>query len=417
MNERAGEKPRRTLAASLHELAKILTPDQCATDLIPVYRSCMSSADDIRELVFEHIDVFLDNLPLDLAWETYLELAKGWKENKLGGWRAREQLALHIPAFFRTFHSLMKDEILGMLKDALFDPFAAVRDAATKGIPECYEILGDESDVANRFREGLLDLGRSERYRQRVTFVRCLREFVKPPPNRQAFEDFFLPFLGNLSRDVVDVRLGLAQTVADLFVIGEFPSRHLLIPGAFYADRTHAPKSIYDLAGLLAKDESVDVRDTIKNVDLDHLESNDTVPYEIKSPQTAKRGVTPSDLDTRATDVSPPSPKSSTDTTSSIRPSVSHRRSNSFRHQIRIDRRPSPDALIERTRLDRRLLTPTTPGTPSRRGRVRETDGHYISTPSPNEPPGGMDPFSLSFGAATPEGSPAGRAAQLESPS
>lgn len=222
MNERAGEKPRRTLAASLHELAKILTPEQCAEDLMPVYRTCITGADEIRELVFEHIDIFLANLPLPLAWDTYIELAQGWKENTLGGWRAREQLALHIPAFFETFHEVMDDEVLGMLKDALLDPFAAVRDAATKGIPEAYEVLGDDSHVTKRFRENLLDLGRSPKFRQRQTFVRCLREFVKPPPNRQAFEDFFLPFLPSLSRDVVDVRLGLAQTVADLFVVGEY---------------------------------------------------------------------------------------------------------------------------------------------------------------------------------------------------
>ena len=221
MNERATQKPRRTLAASLHELAKILTPEQCAQDLMPVFRTCITGADESRELVFEHVDVFFAHLPLPLAWSTYLELARGWKANTLGGWRAREQLALHIPAFFKTFHSLMEDEILGMLQDALLDPFAAVRDAATKGIPESYEILGDQSDIARRFRDDLLDLGRSPKFRQRQTFVRCLREFVKPPPNRQAFEDFFLPFLASLSKDVVDVRLGLAQTVADLFVVGE----------------------------------------------------------------------------------------------------------------------------------------------------------------------------------------------------
>jgi hypothetical protein len=51
-------------------------------------------------------------------------------------------------------------------------------------------------------------------------FVRCLREFVKPPPNRSVFEDFFTPALPRLSQDVVDVRLALAQVVADLFIIG-----------------------------------------------------------------------------------------------------------------------------------------------------------------------------------------------------
>ena len=285
LNTRATLKPRRSLAASVHELAKILEPDQCARDLMPVYHSSMAENDDIRELIFEHLDVFLEHLPQDLAWETYLDLAKGWKSNTLGGWRAREQLALHIPQFFRIFCPIMQCEVLDMMKDALLDPFAAVRDAATKGIPTSYEVLGDSSDIAHAFRETLLDLGRSPKYRQRLTFVRCLREFVKPPPNKQAFEDFFLPFLKSLSQDVVDVRLGLAQSVADLFVVG-----------AYYAEKVKAPKAMYELAGVLAKDLSVDVRDTIRNVDLEHLDKHDTVPHEIKSPETVKRALEPDDL-------------------------------------------------------------------------------------------------------------------------
>lgn len=421
---------------------------------MPVYRTCVTGIDEIRELVFEHIDVFLDRLPLDLAWETYLELAQAWKEDNLGGWRAREQLALHIPAFFKTFHDLMDDQVLGMLKDALLDPFAAVRDAATKGIPEAYEILGDESDIARRFRDGLLSLGKSPRFRQRQTFVRCLREFVKPPPNRQAFEDFFLPFLGSLSRDVVDVRLGLAQTVADLFVVGKSSMKVLLTIGAFYADKVHAPKAILDLAKLLAQDEAVDVRNTIKHVNLDHLEENDTVPYEIKSPKVAKRAVLPSDLVPDHAPVQPvplpdnitlsedpsspsndrperspttgsgtprdPKPRSSPSDSQTSQPLISPT-TGTFHHRIRIDRRPSAEMTnhMEKMQLDTSLLTPTTPGTAriQNRARARESgEGHYISSPSPNEPAGGMDPFSISFAQATPEGSPAAQTRGLESP-
>lgn len=161
------------------------------------------------------------------------------------------------------------------------------------------------------------------------------------------------------------------------------------------------------------------MRDTINRVDLDHLESNDSVPYEIKAPEPIKRAITPSDLPPKFIpdpSHSPTRPKSRTESlTSSIRPSVTHKRSNSFRHQIRIDRRPSPEALVERTKMDMRLLTPTTPGG-TRSIRLREGDGHYHSTPSPNEPPKGTDPFSVSFGAATPEGSPEVRTKGLESP-
>jgi serine/threonine-protein phosphatase 4 regulatory subunit 1 len=58
-----------------------------------------------------------------------------------------------------------------MIRDALRDPFAAVRDAATYAIPTTYTILGEggNEDVARGFRDMLLDMGDSSSYRQRVT--------------------------------------------------------------------------------------------------------------------------------------------------------------------------------------------------------------------------------------------------------
>ncbi|WVF70859.1 hypothetical protein IAT40_005653 [Kwoniella sp. CBS 6097] len=260
LQDRAGDKVLRTTASSLHELAKILRPQQVVSDLLPIYTRLLGGSEEIRERVFEHVDVIIDSVPIEVGWRLFRHLAQGWKEAMLGGWRAREKLALHIPSFLKTFESWDRvEEVLEMMQDALLDPFAAVRDAATKGIPAAYEVLGTKSDVAKRFRDILLDLGDSSVFKRRLTFVRCLREFVKPPPNRTAFEDFFLPVLPRLSQDVVDVRLGLAQIIADLFVVG-----------AYYAgvDET-VPKMIWQLAEGLAHDDAVDVRDTVRKVDMD----------------------------------------------------------------------------------------------------------------------------------------------------
>ncbi|WVQ97218.1 hypothetical protein IAU59_004328 [Kwoniella sp. CBS 9459] len=260
LQDRAGDKVLRTTASSLHELAKILRPQQVVSDLLPIYTRLLGGSEEIRERVFEHVDVIIDSVPIDIGWRLFRHLAQGWKEGMLGGWRAREKLALHIPSFLKTFESWARvEEVLEMMQDALLDPFAAVRDAATKGIPAAYEVLGTKSNVAKRFRDILLDLGDSSVFKRRLTFVRCLREFVKPPPNRTAFEDFFLPVLPRLSQDVVDVRLGLAQIIADLFVVG-----------AYYAgvDET-VPKMIWQLAEGLAHDDAVDVRDTVRKVDMD----------------------------------------------------------------------------------------------------------------------------------------------------
>lgn len=127
----------RILAASLHELAKILRPEQVEEDLIPVYERCLSCNDEIRERVYEHVDILVSHVGPDEGWRMFQNLARAWKDGSLGGWRAREQLALHLPSFLETFREVEKGkEVLEVLRDALLDPFAAVRDGVTKGVSE-----------------------------------------------------------------------------------------------------------------------------------------------------------------------------------------------------------------------------------------------------------------------------------------
>ena len=125
----------RILAASVHELAKILRPEQVEEDLIPVYERCLTCIDEIRERVYEHVDVIVSRVREEEGWRLFQNLARAWKDGSLGGWRAREQLALHLPSFLETFKDVEKGkEVLEVLRDALLDPFAAVRDGVTKGV-------------------------------------------------------------------------------------------------------------------------------------------------------------------------------------------------------------------------------------------------------------------------------------------
>jgi hypothetical protein len=65
-----------------------------------------------------------------------------------------------------------------------------------------------------------------------------------------------MPSLQKLSVDIVDVRLGLAKVIGDLFVMG-----------AFYGDGAlPVPKQIRTLAATLAEDESVDVSEVITRI-------------------------------------------------------------------------------------------------------------------------------------------------------
>ncbi|GMK60040.1 hypothetical protein CspeluHIS016_0902570 [Cutaneotrichosporon spelunceum] len=265
--ERAGERVFRTVSAFLHELAHILDPEAVAEDVLPVYHQCLKLDDDVRERIFQHIDVVIARLPPALGWQSFLELSNSWKEDELGGWRAREQLALHIPSFLETFRE--HDEValvLHMMRSALLDKFAAVRDAATYAVPNTYDIVQRSHCSATAFYDMLLEFAHSPKFRQRLTFVRCLREFMRPPPNKRAFEQFFMPVLSRLATDILDVRLGLARAIADLFILG-----------AFYGDKSMpVPATIRSVVKILLEDESVDVCDALREVGMDRWANADS---------------------------------------------------------------------------------------------------------------------------------------------
>lgn len=253
---RAGTRVLTTIASFLHELAKILRPHQVQADLLPIFHRCLATDDEIRERIYEHLDIFMRGLPLDAAWGLFVQLAGMWNAQTLGGWRAREKLALHVPTFLELFNSEDRlSKVLDLTHAALVDRFACVRDAVTQGVPVAYDILRQHEASAGRFRSMILDLADSSSFKHRVTFVRCIREFARPPPNRQAFEEFFLPFLRRLSNDVVDVRLALAQMIANLFVVG-----------AFYEKEVEIPLAIRQLAESFSDDDAIDVRDTLSNI-------------------------------------------------------------------------------------------------------------------------------------------------------
>jgi serine/threonine-protein phosphatase 4 regulatory subunit 1 len=293
LQDRASDRVLTTIASSLHELAKILTPAQVAEDLLPVYTRLIDSTETIRERVFEHVDDFVAGLPAELAWMTFLGLEKAWELGTLGGWRTREAVALHVPSFLALFVGRGHDisPVLKLTMSALLDKFAAVRDAVIQAIPKSYETLSG-TDFDGPFRDMLLELSTAPSYRQRVTFTRCLREFIKPPPNRNAFEDFFAPALPALRDDVVDVRITLAQIVANLFVVG-----------AYYSDTVTIPPVITQLAQGLAKDDAADVRDIVRHVDLDRLsKGKHLIPHEIIRPDQPDRSKGPGETGGKATE-------------------------------------------------------------------------------------------------------------------
>jgi serine/threonine-protein phosphatase 4 regulatory subunit 1 len=124
-------KVRRTLAASLGELAKIIGPNNAQQDLLPVWWDNIQCEEDgeVRLKAIECMGTFVDALG-----ERKVDVAEGllnvWKAGTLRGWRERHAAVGAIVGFIGSISEKKPTVIKDLLKVALGDGVAGVREAA-----------------------------------------------------------------------------------------------------------------------------------------------------------------------------------------------------------------------------------------------------------------------------------------------
>lgn len=126
-------KVRRTLAASLGELAKIIGPEQARTDLMPVWwASVRSDEADIRLKALESVEMFI----AALGAEERVEVLDGIKDRVwplLKGWRERETAVKALPKF-AVVDGVDGLVVWRLLVKGLTDSAATVREAAVSTV-------------------------------------------------------------------------------------------------------------------------------------------------------------------------------------------------------------------------------------------------------------------------------------------
>lgn len=121
---------RRSLAASLGELAKIIGEKNAASDLMGVWWESIRSAEaDVRIKAVECVEVFVAALGRER-----LQIAEGllkvWDENGFKGWREREAIGKSLTTLARQVGRDVPMVVIRLLRKALEDHVAGVREAA-----------------------------------------------------------------------------------------------------------------------------------------------------------------------------------------------------------------------------------------------------------------------------------------------
>jgi len=246
-------KVRRTLAASLGELAKIIGPNNAQQDLLPVWWDNIQCEEDgeVRLKAIECMGTFVDALG-----ERKVDVAEGllnvWKAGTLRGWRERHAAVGAIVGFIGSISEKKPTVIKDLLKVALGDGVAGVREAAIAIVPQVWKALGHTPDVLDELQVDIRSLAQSPSFHHRMTFIACQQALVVPGADgtpAMPINDKFWKDLDTLANDkIIGVRISLARFIG-------------LLRAQFLREaRSAAPLGLRNITSRLAADLSQEVR-------------------------------------------------------------------------------------------------------------------------------------------------------------
>lgn len=133
---------RRTLAASLGEIAKIIGPDQTETDLTDVWWTSIKSDDE--EVRMKAVGCLYDLVGV-VGKEVGKTLMQGlltvWNQGTLRGWRERELVGRNLSGWVNLLGLEGASIARGLLAKGLEDNAAAVRDTAISTVSSIFQTI------------------------------------------------------------------------------------------------------------------------------------------------------------------------------------------------------------------------------------------------------------------------------------
>ncbi|KAE9399277.1 ARM repeat-containing protein [Gymnopus androsaceus JB14] len=242
---------KRTLAASLGEMAKILGEEYAQQDLLGVWRSAFRTSDDeVRLKLIDCLVTFVGALPRVGQLEVFNALLDAWSSAAFTSWREREGIAKSLNDLLNVGGSEVMGIIEKLLMHSLADSVNTVREAAISILPKLWMTFKGKGFL-DSVRSDLLSMAQSELSRRRMTYIACQHALLIPGPEgvpSMEIDDELCHTLASLASDyIVGVRIGVARLIA--FICGELTKKAKPVP-----------KSFLDVIPLLSQDSSHEVR-------------------------------------------------------------------------------------------------------------------------------------------------------------
>lgn len=133
---------RRSLACSLHEVAKVLGPELADQDLAVAFADCLKAEDDVREGVLAHFIEFLACLSPECRSESLQHLYRAWIDlERSSQWRTRDTLAGQLPGLCEIVEGKdVLQVVMPLCVKACTDSVAVVRESGVRSFTAFWEI-------------------------------------------------------------------------------------------------------------------------------------------------------------------------------------------------------------------------------------------------------------------------------------
>ncbi|KAG5646684.1 hypothetical protein DXG03_002674 [Asterophora parasitica] len=209
-----GLKVRKTLAASLGELSKIVGKENAERDLVGVWWDAIRCEDEeVRTRALESVVEMLKVVGMEVGESIAQGLVAQWDAGRFRGWREREVIAKGLGGL------VTGTSRIGLLKRALEDNVAAVREAAVDVVAEILLSLSGDQDAVAQLRAVLQSFAVSSLFRRRMTFIACQQALALHPQHVVPLDDeLWRPLVALAGDPIVGVRIGLGRLVGSLSI-------------------------------------------------------------------------------------------------------------------------------------------------------------------------------------------------------
>ncbi len=234
-----------TMAASVHEIAKIVGGQVTAEELDPIVKGFLSDKATLH-LCLAHLHELLSVLDEKLR-RVYLDIIQQIIEKSAYTWRLRDIFASNAGEYAKLFDvQTVYKSILPLMFGFLHDTAVQVRMNACKQFCPVVMRLKDEPDCFSKAVADILMLFSSVNFRDRQVFLTICEGFMC---NEALFDQHFLTQFLTLQKDkVVNVRLSLAKILHE----------HMKSSGVL-ANNVHIIRTIQ----LLQHDKAKEVKESI----------------------------------------------------------------------------------------------------------------------------------------------------------